>query len=136
MKRVLTVLAAASGLSIALSDIAAAQSLGGFPIREPGASTPGGAAPGATPSSSRSEVVVSQDAGSKVTTIAQAMRLVRPGGTILVKGGVYNENVTVTKPVEIRGVPGDYGRSAVIRPTRPASRSRPTRRWRASRSRR
>jgi hypothetical protein len=117
MKRVLTVLAAASGLSIALSDIAAAQSLGGFPIREPGASTPGGdAAPGATPSSSRNEVVVSQDAGSKVTTIAQAMRLVRPGGTILVKGGVYNENVTVTKPVEIRGVPGDYGRSAVIRP--------------------
>lgn len=117
MKRVLTFLAAASGLSIALSDIASAQSLGGFPIREPGATRPGGdGSSGSAPASSRNEVVVSQDAGSKVTTIAQAMRMVRPGGTILVKGGVYNENVVVTKPVEIRGVPGDYGRSAVLRP--------------------
>ncbi len=116
MKRVLTFLAAASGLSIALSDIAVAQSLGGFPIREPGSSSGGGSSGPGAPSSSRNEVVVSKDAGSKVTTIAQAMRLVRPGGTILVKGGVYNENIQVTKPVEIRGVSGDYGRSAIIRP--------------------
>jgi hypothetical protein len=113
----MTFLAAASVFSIALSDIAAAQSLGGFPIREPGASTPGGGSSGnAGPTSSRNEVVVSKDAGSRVTTIAQAMRIVRPGGTILVKGGVYNENIQVTKPVEIRGVVGDYGRSAIIRP--------------------
>ena len=83
MKRVLTFLAAASGLSIALSAAADAQTLGGFPIREPGATRPSpgdgsGAGPGA---SSRNEVVVSQDAGSRVTTIAQAMRFVRPGGT-------------------------------------------------------
>lgn len=116
MKRVLTFLAAASGLSIALSDVASAQSLGGFPIREPGASTPGGSSEPSGPGSSRNEVVVSKDAGSRVTTIAQAMRIVRPGGTILVKGGVYNENIQVTKPVEIRGVVGDYGRSAIIRP--------------------
>lgn len=117
MKRVLSVLAAASGLSIAISDIASAQSLGGFPIREPGVSGPssGGGSGGGVPSSSRSEVVVSKDAGSKVTTIAQAMRLVRPGGTIMVKGGVYEENIVVTKPVEIRGVEGDYGRNAIIR---------------------
>ncbi len=124
MKRVLTFLAAASGLSIALASAADAQTLGGFPIREPGASRPGpgdggaGAGPG---SSSRNEVVVSQDAGSRVTTVAQAMRLVRPGGVILVKGGVYNENIVVTKPVEIRGVPGDYGRNAVFRPSPAAS---------------
>jgi hypothetical protein len=119
MKRVLTFLAAASGLSIALSTAADAQSLGGFPIREPGASRPSGGGDGSSaggPTSSRNEVIVSQDAGSRVTTIAQAMRLVRPGGTILVKGGTYNENIVVTKPVEIRGVPGDYGRNAVIRP--------------------
>jgi hypothetical protein len=110
-------LAAASSVSIALSSAAMAQSLGGFPIREPGASSPGGSAPSSGPSgSSRNEVVVSKDAGSKVTTIAQAMKLVRPGGTILVKGGTYNENIVVTKPVEIRGVAGDYGRNAVIRP--------------------
>lgn len=117
MKRVLTFMAAASGLSIALSSIALAQTLGGFPIREPGASTPGGqGSSGGPAASSRAEVVVSQDGDSKVQTIREAMRLVRPGGTILVKGGVYNENIEVTKPVEIRGVTGDYGRSAVLRP--------------------
>lgn len=119
MKRVLTVLAATSGLAIALSGIADAQSLGGFPIREPGASGPsgGGAGGGGGASSSRNEVVVSQDGRGGVKTIAQAMRMVRPGGTILVKGGVYNENIQVTKPVEIRGVSGDYGRNTVIRPS-------------------
>lgn len=116
MKRVLTFLAAASSLSIALSGAASAQSLGGFPIREPGASGPAsGNSGGGAPTSSRNEVVVSKDAGSKVTTIAQAMKIVRPGGTILVKGGVYDENIVVTKPVEIRGVEGDYGRNAIIR---------------------
>lgn len=116
MKRVLTLLAVASGFSIALSDIASAQTLGGFPIREPGGSGPsGGSSSGGASSSSRNEVVVSKDTGSKVTTIAQAMKIVRPGGTILVKGGVYPENIVVTKPVEIRGVEGDYGRNAIIR---------------------
>lgn len=115
MKRVLTFLAAASALPIALSFDASAQSLGGFPIREPGSSSSGGASSG--PSASRSEVIVSQGSGSSVKTIAQAMRLVRPGGTILVKGGVYNENIVVTKPVEIKGVEGDYQTSAVIRPS-------------------
>ncbi|MFN0023906.1 MAG: right-handed parallel beta-helix repeat-containing protein [Parvularculaceae bacterium] len=118
MKRVLTFLAAASSLGVGVANTASAQSLGGFPIREPGASRPVGEGPstGSPGASNRNEVVVSQDAGSRVTTIAQAMRLVRPGGTILVKGGVYNENIVVTKPVEIRGVVGDYGRNAVIRP--------------------
>ncbi len=120
MKRVLTFLAAASGLSLAAAGAADAQTLGGFPIREPGAARPGpgdggnAGAPGGP--SNRNELVVSQDAGSRVTTITAAMRLVRPGGTILVKGGAYNENIVVTKPVEIRGVAGDYGRNAVIRP--------------------
>ncbi|MGD9800359.1 MAG: hypothetical protein AB7V02_07140, partial [Parvularculaceae bacterium] len=115
MKRVITLLAAASSFPIALSGIASAQSLGGFPIREPGASRPSNGGAPSGPPSSRNEVVVSQDAGSRVRTIAHAMKLVRPGGTILVKGGVYNENIVVTKPVEIRGVAGDYGRNAVIR---------------------
>lgn len=116
MKRVLTFLAAASSLSIAISGAASAQTLGGFPIREPGASgSSSGSSGGGASTSSRNEVVVSKDAGSKVTTIAQAMKIVRPGGTILVKGGLYNENIVVTKPVEIRGVEGDYGRNAIIR---------------------
>lgn len=115
MKRVVTLIAAASALPIALSGPVMAQSLGGFPIREPGASGPSSGNSGGAPVLSRNEVVVSKDAGSKVTTIAQAMRIVRPGGTILVKGGLYEENIVVTKPVEIRGVEGDYGRNAIIR---------------------
>ncbi|MEZ5896203.1 MAG: right-handed parallel beta-helix repeat-containing protein [Parvularculaceae bacterium] len=122
MKRVLTFLATASSIPLVLAGAADAQTLGGFPIREPGAgakpSTGGPATPG---NGVRNEVVVSQDAGSKVTTIAQAMKLVKPGGTILVKGGVYNENINVTKPVEIRGVPGDYGRNTVFRPASSAA---------------
>ncbi|MEM6414646.1 MAG: right-handed parallel beta-helix repeat-containing protein [Pseudomonadota bacterium] len=64
----------------------------------------------------RSEVVVSQSSGSKVRTIQQAMRVVQPGGTIIVRGGVYTENVDVTKPVAIIGAVGDYGREPIIRP--------------------
>lgn len=118
MKRAFNILLASSALSIAAIGAASAQSLGGFPIREPGSGSPGSTNPGGStgPAGSRSEVVVSQDAGSKVTSVAQAMKLVRPGGTILVKGGVYNENIVVTKPVEIRGVEGDYGRATVFRP--------------------
>lgn len=118
MKRVLTFLAAAGCSAMALSDALADQpTLGGFPIREPGASRPGGSSSGPRPSAARNEVVVSQDSGSRVRSIATAMRLVKPGGTILIKGGTYNENIVVTKPVEIRGVAGDYGRKAVIRPS-------------------
>lgn len=118
MKRVPSFLTAAGAAAIALAGAADAQSLGGFPIREPGASGPSsGSSSGGVVQSSRNEVVVSKDAGSKVTTIAQAMKMVKPGGTILVKGGIYDENIVVTKPVEIRGVVGDYGRNAVIRPS-------------------
>ncbi|HNS85874.1 MAG TPA: hypothetical protein PKH09_03155, partial [Parvularculaceae bacterium] len=79
MKRVITFLAAASSLPFALSGIAEAQTLGGFPIREPGASGPSSGAAGG-PTGSRNEVIVSKDADSNVKTIAQAMKIVRPGG--------------------------------------------------------
>lgn len=125
MKRAFSILLATSALALAAAEAASAQSLGGFPIREPGSGTPTGSPNdnGGTgvASGSRSEVVVSQDAGSKIRTVAAAMKMVRAGGTILVKGGVYNENIVVTKPVEIRGVEGDYGRSAVFRPAASAS---------------
>lgn len=117
MKRVLIFLAAGSSAALLAAGAvspAAAQSIGGFPYKEPGVNRPG--APGDRPGL-RPEVVVSQDADSRVRTVAQAMRLVKPGGTILVKGGVYEENVVVTKPVEIRGVSGDYGRNAIFRPS-------------------
>lgn len=117
MKRVLSILTAASGLSLAVATVADAQSLGGFPIREPGgAGASTGAGQGQGPAGSRNEIIVSQDEGSRYKTVAAAMRDVKPGGTIIVKGGVYDENIDVTKPVEIRGVIGDYRRPVVFRP--------------------
>ena len=96
---------------------ASAQDLGGFPIREPGGGVQNPSSPGSAPSGKRAEVIVSQAAGSKVTSVAQAMRLVKPGGTILVQGGTYTENLSLYKPVSIRGVPDAYGRNAVFKPS-------------------
>ncbi|MEL6362059.1 MAG: NosD domain-containing protein [Pseudomonadota bacterium] len=108
--------ATVAAAALVCSDMAAAQSLGGFPIREPGSRNTGTGQPGAAQPNQFAEVVVSQGPESKVRTIAAAMRLVKPGGTILVQGGTYTENVVVTKPVAILGMQDAYGRSAVLRP--------------------
>lgn len=111
MKRVLL---SFTGVAALLSaGVAGAQTLGGFPIREPGQIS-AGVSPG--PDGARSEVVVSQSPGSKVRTLAQAIKLVKPGGTIIVQGGVYEENLDIAKAVSIRGVPDAYGRNVVFKP--------------------
>lgn len=110
MKRVLLSFTGAAALLATGAD--AAPSLGGFPIREPGQASAG--APHSS-SGTRDEVVVSQSPSSKVRTIAQAMRLVKPGGTIIVQGGVYEENLDIAKAVSIRGVPDAYGRNVVFK---------------------
>lgn len=114
MKRVLSTFAAAGGISLIAVGVAAAQSLGGFPIREPGASS--GGVSGSHGGGSRDEVIVSQSPDSRIRTVAEAMRLVKPGGTIIVQGGVYEENLVLTKAVSIRGVADAYGRNVVFRP--------------------
>jgi hypothetical protein len=114
MKRVLTTLAVAGGVSILAVSVAAAQSLGGFPIREPGGASVGGSG---SQGGSRDEVIVSQSPDSKIRTVAEAMRVVKPGGTIIVQGGIYEENLVLTKAVSIRGVADAYGRNVVFRPT-------------------
>ena len=116
MNRSATLFAAVSTLGLMAASAAEAQSIGGFPIREPGSNSSSSSASKPAPDNQRNEVVVSQATDSKVTTIAEAMRLVKPGGTILVKGGTYAENIKVTKPVAIQGMPDEYGRNAVIRP--------------------
>ncbi len=114
MNKIVGALATASCLALASSAFAGQGTIGGFDI--PGSATPSKGSPtAAKPKEKLAQVVVSQSAGSKVTTIAQAMNLVAPGGTILVRGGVYNENVNVTKPVAIIGALGDYGREPIIR---------------------
>ncbi|MBI1364577.1 MAG: hypothetical protein GC153_01295 [Alphaproteobacteria bacterium] len=112
MKRVLMSFAAAGALCAVNIGVAAAPSLGGFPIREPGE----GPAAGRAPVGYKSEVVVSQSPDSKVRTVAAALRMVKPGGTIIVQGGVYAENLDIRKAVAIRGVPDAYGRNVVFTP--------------------
>lgn len=117
MKHVLTLMVAASGLALAATS-AHAQTIGGFPIHEPGskASSPSSGSSGSRGRLS-SEVVVSQAPGSKVRTVAKAMKLVKPGGSIIIQGGTYAENINVTKPVSIRGVSDAYGRNVIFRPS-------------------
>ncbi len=115
MKRVLKPLALLAAGGLAAVGPASAQ-IGGFPTREPGYRTKATLAPGTVLENSLDEVVVSQLPNSKVTTISAAMRLVRPGGTIRLNGGVYNETVNVLKPVAIVGMEDGYGRNAIIRP--------------------
>lgn len=117
MKNILKLLAAASGLALAATSVHA-QSIGGFPIREPGArsQTPSNKPVIHTSRGLAAEVVVSQAPDSMVRTVTDAMELVRPGGSIIVQGGTYVENINVTKPVAIRGVPDAYGRNVIFRP--------------------
>ncbi len=105
-------LMAAAPLAVG-SALAEPGKIGGFDI--PTAPGPAKASSQAPNNQQLAQVVVSQSPGSKVTTITQAMGIVQPGGTILVRGGVYNENINVTKPVAIVGAIGDYGREPIIR---------------------
>ncbi len=110
MKRVISTIAVAAGLGVLSA--AAQGGIGGFPTEEPGQ----GPVKGYGPSGTLAEVTVSQAAGSKVTTISQAVNLVRPGGTILVQGGDYRENLVLTKAVSVRGVSDSYDRPVRIYP--------------------
>ncbi len=49
------------------------------------------------------DLIVSKEAGSRVQTINQALAIAKPGATILVRSGLYQESVTIDKPVTIIG---------------------------------
>src|SRR4051794_6337447 len=46
-------------------------------------------------------------AGTPVRTIARALAITPAGGTIVLRGGVYHESLTVTKTVTIQNYPGE-----------------------------
>ncbi|MEM9898043.1 MAG: right-handed parallel beta-helix repeat-containing protein [Pseudomonadota bacterium] len=91
--------------------------IGGFDIpgQISGAKSKSGGKSSAKKSKLQPQIVVSQSAGSDVRTIQDAMAKVAPGGTILVRGGIYEGDIVVTKPVAIVGALGDYGREPIIR---------------------
>ena len=105
---------AASTLMIA--DIANAQSLGGFPIREPGAGASGSGAGGGKKSSKngKTEIVVDDNGRGQYKTISAALKDIAEGGVIYVKHGIYNESIELTKSVFIEGDRGP-GRGVEVR---------------------
>ena len=87
-----------------LAEAAQAQSLGGFPIREPGAGS--GSGSGGGQSSNKDgplQIIVDVNGRGPYKSISKAIADVAEGGEVYVMHGVYNESIQLTKPVFIRG---------------------------------
>ena len=92
----------AGGLIIA--DVANAQSLGGFPIREPGANAPSsGNGPGQAGKKGPLQIIVDANGRGPYKSISKAIKDVAEGGVVYVMHGVYNESITLEKSVFIQG---------------------------------
>ena len=81
-----------------------AQSLGGFPIREPGASS--SSSSGSTGSSSNKgpmQIIVDANGPGPYKSISKAINDVAEGGVVYVMHGVYNETLSLNKSVFIQG---------------------------------
>lgn len=95
---------AAAFLSVGLiaASAAQAQSLGGFPIREPGANTQ----PGQTAGKKKDgplQIIVDVNGPGPYKTISKAINDVAEGGVVYVMHGVYNESISLEKSVFIQG---------------------------------
>ncbi|MEZ5893510.1 MAG: right-handed parallel beta-helix repeat-containing protein [Parvularculaceae bacterium] len=82
-----------------------AQSLGGFPIREPGAGASTGAGPTGKGSSKKGpmQIIVDANGPGPYKTISSALNDVAEGGVVYVMHGVYNETISLDKSVFIQG---------------------------------
>ncbi len=103
MKRVLTTLAALGGLGLIAADAANAQSLGGFPIREPGAGYGAGKPGKKKDKKGPQQIIVDVNGPGPYTSIAKAVDDVAEGGVVYVMHGVYNESIELEKSVFIQG---------------------------------
>lgn len=103
MKSVLSSLAAAAGMAL-LASGAFAQSLGGFPIREPGAHAAGSSGDATKPGQKGPmQIIVDANGPGPYKTISKAVEDIAEGGVIYVMHGVYNESITIDKSVFIQG---------------------------------
>ncbi len=82
-----------------------AQSLGGFPIREPGAgsSSSSGSTGGGSSKTGPLQIIVDVNGPGPYKTISKAIDDVAEGGVVYVMHGVYNESISLTKSVFIQG---------------------------------
>ncbi len=102
MKRVFTAIAAIGGLGLFAADAANAQSLGGFPIREPGVKATNGAK-STKKKKGPAQIIVDVNGPGPYTSIAKAVKDIGEGGVIYVMHGVYNESIQLEKSVIIQG---------------------------------
>ena len=119
MKRVTTTtVALLGGLGLLAAGVASAQTLGGFPIREPRAgpqgSAPGGA--GARPGRAPQQIVVDVNGPGPYKSIAKAVNDVAEGGIVYIMHGVYNETVKLDKSVFIQGDRGPGSGVSIVAP--------------------
>ena len=90
--------------ALLVADIANAQTLGGFPIREPGAAkSSGSSGNGGTKKKGMAYAKVDSEGYGTHQTINAALKDIAEGGVIEVAHGEYNETLNVTKSVFIRG---------------------------------
>lgn len=106
MKRVFSTLAVAGAFAALSSGAGYAQSLGGFPIREPGAHSGQGAAAIAGQKGPL-QIIVDANGPGPYRTISKALDDIGDGGVIYVMHGVYNESINIDKSVIIQGDRGD-----------------------------
>lgn len=96
---------AAAFLSVSLvaASAAHAQSLGGFPIREPGANTQSGGQNASRKKDGPLQIIVDVNGPGPYKTISKAINDVAEGGVVYVMHGVYNESISLEKSVFIQG---------------------------------
>ncbi len=103
MMKFLTPAAALLSCGLIAAGAANAQSLGGFPIREPGASAPSGTATGPAGKKGPLQIIVDANGRGPYKSISKAINDVAEGGVVYVMHGVYNESIKVNKSVFIQG---------------------------------
>ena len=105
MKKLAPAAAALLAGGLIAADAANAQSLGGFPIREPGAgSSASNGSPGAQKGKNGPlQIIVDANGPGPYKTISKAINDVAEGGVVYVMHGVYNESLTLNKSIFIQG---------------------------------
>ncbi|MEL6789729.1 MAG: right-handed parallel beta-helix repeat-containing protein [Pseudomonadota bacterium] len=97
-------LAAFGTATLLIADVAAAQSLGGFPIREPGARAGGKAkAEKKDEKKGPQQIIVDANGPGPYKSINAAIEAVAEGGVVYVMHGVYNESITLKKSIFLQG---------------------------------
>ena len=97
------VAAALFSISLLAADAANAQSLGGFPIREPGAGAPKSGEKSKKRKKGPLQIIVDANGPGPYTKISDAIADIAEGGVVYVMHGDYDESLELKKSVFIQG---------------------------------